>query len=173
MIQEEAENVWKKKSATFDDSTYQIEFCIQTDEVILTQPAKSIIGFRNTIPDDYPELAAYHLIGLMPSIAQVMYDKVGLDPKEGDGSDVRMPLVFNDLQHITIGASTYVVGYDVATDLLFIQIPMKIDRLQTCILTTQLFELNVLHNGRLLDEIESFINLHSEKEVDLNREDEF
>jgi len=169
---ERMEQVWKKKSVTLDETTYQIEFCIQTDEVILTQPTRTIISYRNSI-SNYRELSVYHHTGLMPHIAQAMYDVAGAMPKDGDGSDVKMPIVFTDLKYITIGPSTYGIGYDATIDLLLVQIPRKVNRLHSCLLHIQLPELSVLHNGHLLAEIESFIELHQEKEWDTNREDVF
>ncbi len=169
---ERKEEVWKKKSVTLEGTTYTIEFCEEKGEVILHQPAKTIICYRNSV-SDYRELSVYHHTGLMPHIARAMYDIAGAMPKDSEGSDVKMPMVFNDLQRITIGGSTYVIGYDVGIDLLCVQIPPKVDKLHSWLLPTQLPELTVLHNGKLLDEMESFIQLHQEKDWDLNRNDVF
>jgi hypothetical protein len=74
---------------------------------------------------------------------------------------------------VVIGRTTFTFGYDSATGMLKIQIPIKINRVPFWVLTSELWEVKVLHGGRLLEEINAFVGLHRIDELDFNPEDAF
>lgn len=167
---------WVTRSIELEGCRYQVRYSPSYNQIELTQPPKILIGYRNTIGNHFPEVVNYETSGLdCEAIAEmVIMDKPkGVRLINGDGSDVRMPIAITEVKEVQVGRSKFMLGYDRATDLLVIHVPERIIRTSVRGLTTSMPEVKVLHDGRLLEEIEAFIYSAQQDELDFNPHDVF
>ena len=166
---------WKKLTVLLEGCGYTISYNPETEKIIVHQPAKVIVGYRNTIGNHFPEIRAYDGIGLEPALAQMLIME---KPKsqhliEGDGTDVRMPKCLTTVKKVELGGSTFTIAYDWNTDLIAINVPELEVHTHRKVLEVGISELRVLHGGRLLEEIKSFIFAVHQDELGFNPEDVF
>jgi len=165
--EERMERVWAKEKVVLQECEYTYEYCIDSDEIILTQPARVIIGYRNTLADFFPEMMAYHHGHLFMALADTVFEHRDV-PVEGDGAARKLPLTFIPQIH-RIDGYCFGIGYDAATDLLYLNLPLKGTHTHAALLLAQLPELEVLHGGRLLECITAFVRKQKEKELPLGK----
>jgi hypothetical protein len=165
--EERMERVWAKEKVVLDGCEYTYEYCNGSDEIILTQPARVIIGYRNTLADYFPEMMAYHHGHLFMALANTVFEHRDV-PVDGDGAARQLPLTFIPQIH-RIDGYCFGIAYDAATDLLYLNLPPKGTQTHAALLLAQLPELEVLHGGRLLQCITAFVRKQKEKEMPLGK----
>lgn len=166
---------WKKQIITIEGCRYTIEYCYESEEIMVQQPAKVLVGFRKTIGNNYPEVCTYLGIGIETDIAQLL---IGERPKgqgpliNGEGDDIKIPKCLTTIKEVELEDSTFTIAYDWKTDLIVIQVPELVTHQQIKTLEVGHNELRVMHGGLLLEAIYMFI-LEVDGEKDLNLEHEF
>lgn len=167
---------WNKQTVILEGCSYIIEYCPQTEEIIVHQPAKVIIGYRKTIGNHHPEVCTYSGTGIETDIAQLLIME---RPKEqgtlvnGQGDDVRMPKCLTTIKDVKLNGSIFSIAYDWNTDLIVINVPELVTHKHRNTLEVGHSELKVLHDGRLLEEIQMFLFEYGNDELDFNPEDVF
>jgi len=167
---------WNKQSVELEGCSYTIEYCPQTEEIVVTQPAKVIVGYRKTIGDHHPEVCTYMGVGIETEIARllIMERPKGQGPLvDGQGDNVRMPKCLTTTKDIDLNGSTFSIAYDWNTDLIVIKVPELVTHKYRNTLEVGHSELKVLHNGRLLEEIQMFVFEYGNDQLDFNPEDVF
>lgn len=167
---------WNRQTVELEGCSYTIEYCPQTEEIVVHQPAKVIVGFRKTIGNHHPEVCTYGGMGIETEIAQLLIIErpKGKGPLvNGAGDDVRMPKCLSAIKNIDLNGSTFTIAYDWNTDLIIIHVPELVTYKYRNTLEVGHSELKVLHGGRLLEEIQMFLFEHGNDGLDFNPEDEF
>lgn len=154
---------------------YTVRYCPETEEITVIQPAKTVVGYRKTIGNHYPETVAYDGVGLEESIAQmlVMERPKGRHVIDGNGVDVKMPRCMTAVKEVELSGNTFILSYDWDTDLIVIHIPEIEVHTRRLTISVGLTELKVLHGGRLLEEINGFVHGFLNDALDFNPADVF
>jgi len=147
---------WISTRIKIADVSYGIEFCNESDELILTIPGRTIVSYRDELATNYPEIFHLH----HSSLGGLILDIVKRETKGGDlpvcrTEQLTLPIKF-DPRLYTIENVRYWIDYDRSKDLLFIQIPMSIRKTPMCLLDIY-SELDVLQGGFLKKNILEFV----------------
>ncbi len=168
---------WKHRTVELEGCQYLIKYSPETEQIIVHQPAKTIVGYRKTIGNHYPEILAYDGVGLEQHIAQmlIMERPKGVSYIDGTGDDVRMAKCMTAVKHVNLSGNTFILSYNWDTDLIVIHIPEIVTDTLPSTITVGINELKVLNGGRLLEEIQMFAFEHSptNDELDFNPSDVF
>jgi hypothetical protein len=166
---------WKHRTVELEGCQYLIKYSPETEQIIVHQPAKTIVGYRKTIGNHYPEILAYDGVGLEQHIAQmlIMERPKGVSYTDGTGDDVRMPKCMTAVKHVDLSGNTFILSYNWGLDLLVIHIPEIVTQTLTSTIAFGTNELKVLHNQRLLAEINEFVWEMQEDDLSFNPEDFF
>lgn len=166
---------WKHRTVELEGCQYLIKYSPESEQIIVHQPAKTIVGYRKTIGNHYPEILAYDGVGLEQDIAHmlIMDRPKGVSYIDGTGDDVRMPKCMTAVKHVDLSGNTFILSYNWGLDLLVIHIPEIVTQTLTSTITFGTNELKVLHGGRLLDEINEFVWEMQEDDMSFNPEDFF
>lgn len=166
---------WKTRTVELEGCTYMMKYSPYTEEIIVNQPAKTLVGYRKTIGNHFPEIINYDGVGLEPEIAQmlIMERPKGMRYKNGDGADARMPRCMTAVKEVELGGNKFILSYNWDTDLMVIHIPEIEVHARRSTIEFGVHELKVLHGGRLMEEIQVFMFECTEDDLDFNPEDVF
>ena len=175
MVHSHTHKNWKHRTVELEGCQYLIRYLPETEQIIVHQPAKTIVGYRKTIGNHYPETLAYDGVGLEQDIAQmlIMERPKGVSYIDGTGDDVRMPKCMTAVKHVELSDNTFILSYNWDTDLIVIHIPEIVTDTLTSTITVGTNQLQVLHSGRLIDEIHEFVFEMQEDDLDFNPEEFF
>ena len=111
---------WKKQTVELEGCHYTLKYNHRKEELIVHQPPKTVVGYRKTIGNHYPEICAFGGVGLEQDIAQmlIMERPKGVNYKDGTGDDVRMPKCMTAVKSVELSGNTFTLSYNWNTDLI-------------------------------------------------------
>lgn len=166
---------WKTRTVELEGCQYTMKYCPETEEIIVQQPTKTLVGYRKTIGNHFPEIINYDGVGLEPEIAQmlIMERPKGRHYIDGSGDDVRMPRCMTAVKEVELSGNKFILSYNWDTDLIVIHIPEIEVSARRSTIEFGIHELKVLHGGRLMEDIQMFMFECAEDDLGFNPEDVF